>query len=277
MTLHYAIRRLDQLSRRKRASATTNDPAQAQAADQARPRSSRAPLERAGRAAVLVPDPASGHGRSGSRWTRRRSAARRGTSSSLDSIYGSFAPKRSDPEYQLTLRDAQLLCGVAAFDGAGAADGRTRRVEQRPDAAARTTRPLRSRCPACAGRATPSTSNELARLADITLQEAGACQSPNATASLSTARRTSAARRTATAPTGGSASTRAPRTIRDAVTRTRPHSTCPVRLTRRRPVPRARVSAPPAPGRPRAERRRAGGAGGLRLRCRTPGLRPGAS
>jgi hypothetical protein len=35
----------------------------------------------------------------------------------LDSIYASFAPKRADPEYTLTLRDAQLLSGWQPFDG----------------------------------------------------------------------------------------------------------------------------------------------------------------
>ena len=156
VTLHYAIRRLDQLSRRNRASATTNDPARRkQQIKRARGRRER-------RSSVPGELPFSFRTRPPGPWPLWV-ALDPATGDPLlvegelvlDSIYGSFALKRSDPEYQLTLRDAQLLCGWHPFDGRAqmaahdaSSNGLTRRraaTRPLPAAAARHARAARPR------------------------------------------------------------------------------------------------------------------------------------
>ena len=118
VTLHYAIRLLDQLSKRMRASATTSDPArhrqQMKRAQARRERRASVPGELAFSFRTRPPgpwpfwvalDPATGD------------PLLVEGELVLDSIYGSFAPKRTDPEYTLTRRDAQLLGGWQPFDG----------------------------------------------------------------------------------------------------------------------------------------------------------------
>jgi hypothetical protein len=116
-TLHYAIRLLDQLSRRIRASATTNDPAhRTQQIKRARGRRER-------RSTPAVKTPLSFRTQPTRPWPLWAAVDDSGEpividgELQLDSIYGSFAPKRSDPEYAITLRDAQLLSGWQPLDG----------------------------------------------------------------------------------------------------------------------------------------------------------------
>ena len=118
VTLHYAIRLLDQLSRRMRASATANDSArhrqQIKRAQARRERRSSVPGELAFSFRTRPPAP----------WPLWVALDPTTTDPLLvdgelvlDSVYGSFAPKRTDPEYVLTRRDAQLLGGWQPFDG----------------------------------------------------------------------------------------------------------------------------------------------------------------
>jgi hypothetical protein len=169
VTLHYAIRLLDQLSRRMRASATTNDPARRkQQIKRARGRRER-------RFSVAPETPFTFRTRPAAPWPLWVALDAAGDpilvdgELVLDSIYGSFAPKRADPEYTLTLRDAQLLSGWQPLDGrAQMADsdasrgGLTRRRAQPgPYQLALAIRGPRD-----------PEDVELARLAAITLQEA---------------------------------------------------------------------------------------------------------
>jgi len=169
VTLHYAIRLLDQLSRRMRASATVADPKR-------RDRQAKRARARRDRLAIVTPQMQ----QSGATWLAELwpfwvacdddgEPILVDGELQLDSIYGSFAPKRSDPEYERTLRDAQLLAGWHPSDGraqmaAGDASrgGLTRR-RAKPG-------PYQLKL-AIRGPRDPA-DVELARLADITLQQA---------------------------------------------------------------------------------------------------------
>lgn len=117
LTLHYGIRLLDQTSKRMRASATVGDRGRLQRqAKRARRRRERLAIvtpemERSATTWLAAPwpfwvaldelgDPVVVDGRL-----------------QLDGIYGSFAPRRSDPEFALTERDAQLLAGWEPVTG----------------------------------------------------------------------------------------------------------------------------------------------------------------
>jgi hypothetical protein len=116
-TLHYAIRLLDQLSRRMRASATSSDP------DRRTQQIKRARGRRERRASPAPQTPLSFRTQPTGPWPFWVALNDSGEpivirgELQLDSIYGSFAPKRSDPEYAITLRDAQLLSGWHPLDG----------------------------------------------------------------------------------------------------------------------------------------------------------------
>lgn len=169
VTLHYAIRLLDQLSRRMRASATTNDPAhRAQQIKRARARRER-------RLAPAPDLPFSFRTRPSAPWPFWVALNAAGEpilvdgELVLDGIYGSFAPKRSDPQYQLTVRDAQLLAGWQPFDGRAqmaAADASSNGLTRRRAQAGPYQLELGIRGPR------DPADVELARLADITLQDA---------------------------------------------------------------------------------------------------------
>jgi len=169
VTLHYAIRLLDQLSRRMRASATVADPKRRQ-------RQAKRARARRDRLAIVTPD----MHQSATTWLAEPWpfwAARDNDGEpilidgelKLDSIYGSFAPKRSDPEYQRTLRDAQLLAGWHPIDGraqmaaSDASRGGLTRRRAKPG-------PYQLEL-AIRGPRDPA-DLELTRLADITLKEA---------------------------------------------------------------------------------------------------------
>lgn len=117
VTLHYAIRLLDQLSRRMRASATTNDPTRR------KQQVKRARARRERRSTVAPETPFAFRTRPVTPWPLWLALDAAGDpvladgELVLDSIYGSFAPKRSDPEYRRTQRDAQLLGGWQPLDG----------------------------------------------------------------------------------------------------------------------------------------------------------------
>lgn len=168
-TLHYAIRLLDQLSRRMRASATTNDPARRkQQLKRARGRRDR-------RALPAPQTPLSFRTQPTGPWPFWVALDESGEpivihdQLQLDSIYGSFAPTRSDPEYAITLRDAQLLSGWRPLDGraqmadSDASHGGLQRRRARPG-------PYHVQ-PGTRGPRNPE-DVELARLAAITLQDA---------------------------------------------------------------------------------------------------------
>jgi hypothetical protein len=116
-TLHYAIRLLDQLSRRMRASATAYDH------EHRKQQIKRARARRTRRASPAPETPFSFRARPIRPWPFWVALSDRGEpivthgQLQLDSIYGSFAPPRSDPEYAITLRDAQLLSGWHPDDG----------------------------------------------------------------------------------------------------------------------------------------------------------------
>ena len=169
VTLHYAIRRLDQLSRRMRASATTNDPVRRTQ------QIKRAQARRERRSSVLGELAFSFRTRPPGPWPFWVALNAAGEpllvdgELTLDSIYGSFAPRRSDPEYTLTLRDAQLLGDWQPFDGraqmadSDASHGGLTRRRARPG-------PYQLEL-GIRGPRDPD-DVELARLADITLQDA---------------------------------------------------------------------------------------------------------
>jgi len=117
VTLHYAIGLLDQLSRRMRASATVADPARhARQAKRARRRRERLAtltpeLEQTGATWLAEPWPF---------WVALGDDGEpllSGGEFVLDGVYGSFAPGPAGREYELTLRDAQLLAGLHPVDG----------------------------------------------------------------------------------------------------------------------------------------------------------------
>ena len=169
VTLHYAIRVLDQLSRRMRASATTADPTRLKHQIK-RARSRREGLstvtpemEQSGATWLAAPWPF---------WVALDDAGEPILDNGelvLDSIYASFAPKRTDREYVLTLRDAQLLGGWQPLDGraqmagSDASRGGLTRRRARPG-------PYQLEL-GIRGPRDPE-DLELARLADITLQDA---------------------------------------------------------------------------------------------------------
>jgi hypothetical protein len=169
VTLHYAIRLLDQLSRRMRASATISDPARRkQQIKRARGRRER-------RSSVSSELPFSFRTRPPGPWPFWVALDNAGDpilvegELVLDSIYGSFAPKRTDPEYTLTLRDAQLLGGWQPFDGRAQmadSDVSSSGLNQRRAHAGPYQLALGIRGPR------DPEDGELARLAAITLQEA---------------------------------------------------------------------------------------------------------
>jgi|GEM_PF-1751798 len=167
-TLHYAIRRLDQMSKRMRASATVGDRRRLKG-------QVKRARRRRDRLAIVTPQmQQTGTTWLAARWPFWAALDAHGEpividgELQLDSIYGSYAPKPSDPEYVLTLRDAQLLTGWEPIDG--------RALMASSDAShnglhARQARPGPYPPPAGRGPRDPA-DVELARLADITLQDA---------------------------------------------------------------------------------------------------------
>jgi len=111
LTLHYGIRALDQLSRRMRASATTDDPRR-------RERQAKRARKRVEQRAVVTPEmEAIGALWLASRWPLWVALDDAGEplivdgELVLDTSTGS-APERSDPDYLDALRDAYLLAGL---------------------------------------------------------------------------------------------------------------------------------------------------------------------
>jgi hypothetical protein len=169
VTLHYAIRALDQLSKRMRASATISDHDRlTQQVKRARSRRERLSIvtpemEQSGATWLAAPWPL---------WVALDDSGDPIViegNLQLDSIYGSYAPKRSDPEYRLTLRDAQLLSGWQPVDGRAqmaSQDASSGGLTRRRAHAGPYQLPLGIRGPR------DPEDVELARLAAITLQEA---------------------------------------------------------------------------------------------------------